>query len=122
MSRDYPTWTARLPADVKEYLQKTKGKSAGKCLVEYYNILQSTEVDVLIKEKRVLQERVLQIDEIVTHLKEKSELERVKHIEEIENRLREKIKHAYDPDFYIGKNIDGITVTKEMVDKIKEGQ
>jgi len=66
LSRDYPTWTARIPAEVKEYFQK-KGISAGQIFIEYYKILKQQEIPELLQEKEKLQERVRQIDQIVTH-------------------------------------------------------
>jgi len=66
LSRDDPTWTARIPADVKEYLQK-KGLSAGQCLINYYKFLKQQEIPELLQEKKELEERVRQIDQIVTH-------------------------------------------------------
>lgn len=68
MIKNYPTWTARIPPDVKEYLQNKKRLSAGQCLVEYYKILKSQELTELLKELKNAKERVLQLEASVTHL------------------------------------------------------
>jgi len=67
LSRQYPTWTARIPAEVKEYFLK-KGLSAGQCFMNYYKFLKQQEIPELLQEKKELEERVRQIDIIVTHM------------------------------------------------------
>jgi len=62
LSQNDPTWTARIPPDIKDYLQKIKHLSAGRCLTEYCKILKSQELpearkELLRREKAVLQQR-----------------------------------------------------------------
>ena len=71
LTKNYPTWTARIPPDVKEYLQNKKCLSAGQCLCEYYKILKSNELDEAVKELSRRKEGVLQQELIVTHLQNK---------------------------------------------------
>jgi len=66
LNENHPTWTGRIPQDVKEYFQK-KGYSAGQIFIEFYKILKQQEIPNLLQEKKDLEERVRQIDEIVTH-------------------------------------------------------
>ena len=72
MSSTDPTWTARIPPYVKEYLQGKKGLSAGYCLIEYYKILKSQELPDKLKELRKARERVLQLEGEITQLKNES--------------------------------------------------
>lgn len=68
MSEDYPTWTGRIPQDVKEYFQK-KGYSAGQIFTEFYKYLKQQEIPELLQEKEEHLKRVRQIDQIVTQMK-----------------------------------------------------
>ena len=68
LSKTYPTWTARIPPDIKEYLQNKKGFSAGHCLCEYYKILKLKELPEALKELDRKEKAVLQQKAIVTQL------------------------------------------------------
>ena len=68
MSRNDPTWTARIHADVKEYLQEKKGLSAGECLFRYYKILKENELPDMQQELKEAEARVLHLRGIVTHI------------------------------------------------------
>ena len=68
MSQNDPTWTARIPSEIKEYLQNKKGLSAGYCLCEYYKILKSNELDEALKELDRREKGVLQQKAFVTQL------------------------------------------------------
>lgn len=68
MSQNDPVWSARIPTDVKEYLQNKKGLSAGQCLIEYCKILKSQELPEAIQELSRRKESVLQQEAFVLQL------------------------------------------------------
>jgi hypothetical protein len=111
LSRLYPTWTARIPPEVKEYLQNYKGYSAGFCIVEYYKYLKSQELDEKKKELEKTRNCVLQLEQDVLQLEQKNEQKQDDLIQKVKNKLMS----ASYPEYYIGKTIDGIKVTKEFL-------
>jgi len=114
-------WNADISPDIKEYFQK-KGMSSGDCLREFYKISKSKELTELLKEKKELLERVTQIDETVTQLEIENITQQQIVTQQKKAEIEQKLRTAHDPYFFVGKEIEGITITKEMVDKIKEAK
>jgi len=70
MVRD--SWNIRIYSFIKEYYQK-KGINPREILEQKYYELKNNELPELLKEKEKLQQRVAQIDEIVTQLNTKND-------------------------------------------------
>jgi len=110
MVKIYPTWTARIPPEVKEYLQVKKGLSAGQCLCEYYRILKDQELPEAEKKLAEHKHFVTHYEEIVTQLKQKNEEKQKDSLLKVKGIL----KSASFPEYYIGKKIEGVTITREF--------
>jgi hypothetical protein len=113
LSRNYPTWTARIPPEVKEYLQEIKGLSAGHCLCEYYRILKENQ----LPEKQKLLEKhrkiVTQLEQDVLQLEQKNTEKNDKKIENVKNQ----VINSFNPEFFIGQELDGIKITKKLLEE-----
>ncbi len=109
------TSSVRLSVDIRDYFKK-KGINLRDILEDKYYEMKQNELPELLNEKAELEKRVLQIEDIVTHL----EQENNKKVQKDINKIKSRVLSAFDPDYYIGKMIDGHKITKEQLDIWKE--
>ena len=103
------TWNIRLPPHIKEYFQE-KGISPREILEQKYIEIKNSELPELLKEKEKLLSRVAQINEIMAQKETKTELT-------TRQKVVEYVKTSYKPEYFIGQTIEGIKITKEILEE-----
>lgn len=109
MSKQYKFINIRVSPDLYDKLVDL-GISRTECFLRgvetYYDEI---ELD------KLAQKLLSDYTRVYTMLEKKREKKKIKV-----NKVDEELKAAFNPEFYIGKEIDGIKVTKDMVDKVKK--
>lgn len=109
------TLSIRIYHHVKEYFQ-INGINPREILENYYTECKRNEIPELLQEKAQLDKRVLQIQDIVTQLNSENEKITQKSVDSV----KQKVMSKFNPDFFLGKVIDGVTVTKKQLEEWKE--
>jgi hypothetical protein len=107
----------RLNSEIKEYF-KIRNINLREIIEQKYYEMKKNEIPELLKEKEKLQQRVLQIDEIVIQFENENN---EKYVNQVENEIKNTLKMATFPEYYIGKTIAGKKITRKIYNKyVKE--
>lgn len=85
----------------------------------YYEIFELETPTLLQQKADSLQDLYIQCTYKLKAFNDKKTQKQQTVLQKKESKVFEKLKTSHNPDYFVGKEIEGIKVTKEMVNKVK---
>lgn len=106
----------RLPPVMWEYFD-AKDINPRRILEEKFAELKKHEFPEAQQELKKAKESVLHWEQIVTQLEQERVTKQLERVTQNERSVLQELKNAEYPDWFLGKEINGITVTQSLIDK-----
>jgi len=106
----------RVPLYVKQFLREN-GYNPRHILESFYAECKQNKLPKLREELQKARESVLQLEQNVIHLEHENDIK----IEKNTQKALKEVLNSFNPEYYIGKTIDGVKITKKFFNENVKG-